>query len=100
MWKKILGLQFPTFAVGTSPLDSKGRIEGVAWDEPITIGAVLCRPGDLIFGDRDGVVVIPSEISPVILPAALAKVSGENTVRQELAEGRPVSEVFARHGIL
>ena len=98
--EKILELGFATFSTGASPLDSKGRIDGVAWDKPITIGGVACKPGDLIFGDRDGVVVIPFDVAGAVLDAALEKVSGENVVREELAAGRAVSEVFAKYGIL
>jgi regulator of RNase E activity RraA len=98
--EKILALGFPTFAAGTSPLDSKGRIDGSSWDEPVKIGNVGCKPGDFVYGDSDGVVVIPFEIAPAVLEAALAKVSGENMVRAELAAGRPVSEVFKTYGIL
>lgn len=86
--------------MAASPLDSKGRIDGVAWDEPVKIGPVQCRPGDFVFGDRDGLVVIPFDIAPQTLEAALNKVRGENKVREELAAGRPVSEVFAKYGIL
>lgn len=98
--EKILELGFVTFAAGTSPLDSKGRMDGVTWDEPVKIGRVFCRPGDFVFGDRDGVVVIPHDVAAAALSAALNKVSGENTVREELAAGRSVSEVFAKYGIL
>lgn len=98
--EKILALDFPTFCVGRSPLDSKGRIDGVARDEPIRIGAVDLETGDLLFGDRDGVVVVPRAIAEQALAAALAKVSGENTVRDELRGGRSVREVFAEFGIL
>lgn len=97
---KILELGFPTFAVGASPLDSKGRIDATEWDRPIHIGNVAIRPGDLLFGDRDGVVVIPHETAGAVLAAALEKVHGENTVRAELLAGQSVADVFARHGIL
>jgi regulator of RNase E activity RraA len=98
--ERILALGFPTFCRGTTPLDSKGRVDGQAMDVPITIGAVTCRPGDLLCGDRDGVVVIPVEAADAALEAALAKVAGENRVRDELAAGASVREVFAKYGIL
>lgn len=98
--EKILAINFPTFALGTSPLDSKGRIDGVARDVPVTIGDCPCVPGDLIFGDRDGIVVIPAGVAGEVLARAKAKIEGETTVRQELAAGKSVREVFARYGIL
>lgn len=98
--EKILSVDFPTFAMGTSPLDSKGRIDGVARDVPVVIGETRCTPGDLIFGDRDGVVVIPAAVAEETLAAAKAKITGESQVRQELAAGKSVQEVFAKYGIL
>jgi regulator of RNase E activity RraA len=53
-----------------------------------------------VLGDCDGVVIIPQDIAAHVIAAAKEKVSGENTVRDELAAGVPVSEVFRKHGIL
>ena len=52
---KILGMDFPVFAAGFSPLDSKGRLDGVQHGVPIRIGKCVIRPGDFVFGDMDGV---------------------------------------------
>ena len=56
--------------------------------------------GDCLIGDEDGVVIIPSGAVDETLKLALEKVNGENTVRDELAAGVPVAEVFKKHGIL
>lgn len=93
-------LDFPVFGIGASPADSKGRLDVVALREPILLDRVLTKHGDYILGDRDGVVIIPQEISAQVIAAAKEKVAGENTVRDELAAGVPVSEVFRKHGIL
>ncbi len=93
-------LDFPVFGIGASPADSKGRIDITAIREPIVIDGVATKQGDYILGDYDGVVIIPQEIAAEIIAAAKEKVSGENTVREELAAGVPVAEVFAKHGIL
>jgi len=93
-------LDFPVFGIGSAPADSKGRLDVVALNEPIMIGNVAIRPGDLILGDMDGVVVIPQDVSEEVIAEAWKKVSGENTVRDELAAGVPVAEAFRRHGIL
>jgi regulator of RNase E activity RraA len=97
---RILAMDFPVFAAGFSPLDSRGRIDGVTHGQPIRIGSCVVRPGDLIFGDVDGLVVVPRELAETALARALEKVSGENTVRAELARGRSAREVFAEYGIL
>ncbi|MCS7168573.1 MAG: RraA family protein [Gemmatales bacterium] len=98
--EKILRLDFPVFAAGCTPLDSKGRLEGLFINGPILIGDCMIDPGDIVFGDFDGVVVIPAELAAPALQWALAKVAGENQVRDELAAGKSVRQTFARYGIL
>ncbi len=98
--EKILALDFPVFATGMSPLDSKGRLEGLHHDQPIKIGECLVHPGDWVFADFDGVVVVPAVMADRVFTKALEKVTGENRVREELAAGKSVRETFAKYGIL
>ncbi len=93
-------MDFPVFAIGTTPADSKGRIDVTAIGEPITIDGVKIKNGDYILGDADGVVIIPAEALEETLRLAQKKAAGENTVRDDLANGMPVTEAFAKHGIL
>ena len=93
-------MRFPVFAGGIGPLDSKGRGIVMAIDVPVECAGVLLNPGDWIFGDVDGVVVIPADLGEETVRLALRKVQDENTVRKELAAGEPLANVFARHGIL
>jgi regulator of RNase E activity RraA len=72
----------------------------VSIGEPIHIDGVAAEVGDYIIGDVDGLAVIPREIAPDTIRLAKEKVSGEGRVRAELARGRPIGEVFRRHGIL
>jgi regulator of RNase E activity RraA len=97
---RILAMDFPVFAAGFSPLDSKGRLDAICYDQPVRVGDCVVRPDDWVFGDIDGVVVVPAELAGQALQRALAKASGENRVREELAKGRSVREVFAEYGIL
>jgi regulator of RNase E activity RraA len=97
---RILAMDFPVFAAGFSPLDSKGRLDGVSHGEPVRVGDCVVHPGDWVFGDIDGVVVVPAALAERALPLALEKVTGENRVRAEVARGRSVREVFDEHGIL
>jgi regulator of RNase E activity RraA len=97
---RIVAMDFPVFAAGRSPLDSRGRIDGISHGQPIRIGVCVVRPGDWVFGDTDGIVVVPAELGDQAFPRALEKVTGENKVREELARGRNVGEVFAEYGIL
>lgn len=93
-------MRFPVFSGAIGPLDSKGRGEVKAIDVPVECGGVPVAPGDWIFGDVDGVVVIPEKLCGQTIELALKKASAENTVRAELAAGEPLATVFARHGIL
>lgn len=97
---KILAIDFPVFASGFSPLDSKGRLDGISHGEPIRIGDCIIHAGDYVFGDIDGVVVIESQLAQEAFAKALEKVQGENLVRAELARGRGAREVFEQYGIL
>lgn len=98
--RAIRSLRFPVFAGGIGPLDTKGRGKVVAIDVPIECGGVAVRSGDLVFGDADGVVVIPREVEGEILRAAFEKVAGEDRTRAALERGEKLADVFARHGIL
>ncbi len=59
---KIVEMNFPVYYAGIRPLDSKGRGLVVDYDVPVECGEVLVTPGDLIFADFDGVVVIPKTL--------------------------------------
>src|SRR5689334_13027751 len=82
---RILAMDFPVFAAGFSPLDSKGRLDGICHGVPVRIGSCLVHPGDWVIGDIDGVVVVPAALAETAIVRALEKVSGENRVREELA---------------
>jgi regulator of RNase E activity RraA len=91
---------FPVFHGGIGPLDSKGRGKMVERDVPVMCAGVLVRPGDYVFGDADGVVVVPQDAAEEAFSTALAKVEAETTTRSELAAGEKLADVFRRHGIL
>jgi 4-hydroxy-4-methyl-2-oxoglutarate aldolase len=98
--KMIRTLQFPVFHGGIGPLDSKGRGEVCAIDVPIECAGVTVNPGDLVFGDADGVLVVPQPIVKQALKLAQDKVEGEDRTREELQAGAKLAEVFARYGVL
>jgi regulator of RNase E activity RraA len=97
---RIRAMGFPVFAAGFSPLDSKGRLDCISHGRAIRVGRSIVRPGDWILGDADGLVVVPVELAEEAFKRALAKAQGENRVRDELARGRSLREVFAEYGIL
>ena len=98
--KAVRKMQFPVFHGGIAPLDSKGRGKIMALDVPIECAGVLVAPGDLIFGDADGVVVVPRGAEAEVLRLAFDRIKGERKTLAELQRGDSLGEVFARHGIL
>jgi regulator of RNase E activity RraA len=66
----------------------------------VVCAGVLVHSGDYIFGDADGVVVIPQMAADEAFSTALSKVEAETTTRDELAAGAKFADVFRRHGIL
>ncbi len=98
--RKIMALGFPVFYAGIRPLDSMGRGRVMAIDVPIRCGEVLVHPGDLVFADFDGVVVVPRDVEDKVLELAADKVGRENASRRELMEGRLLREVYAKYGVL
>ena len=98
--KQIIEMQFPVFMTGISPVDSSGRGDVIAYNVPIECGGVKVNPGDIVFGDYDGVVVIPQKVENKVIEAALEKVSGENRTRDELLKGSTLKAVYDKYGIL
>ncbi|MBD2843691.1 RraA family protein [Paenibacillus sp. IB182496] len=98
--KHILALDFPVFATGTKPVDSQGRGMVIDYDIPVRCGGVLVHPGDVVFGDRDGVVVIPSALVAEVVEIALDKATRENHTRRELLEGSTLRQVYDKYGVL
>jgi len=98
--KQIRELGFPVFHGGIAPLDSRGRGEVAAIDVPVRIGQVRIEPGDLIFGDADGAVVIPQRLEEQVLQAAFTKLNGEDRTLAALAAGEKLGDVFRRFGVL
>lgn len=97
---QLIRMQFPVFATGIRPTDSLGRIDVVDYRVPVQCGDVLVNPGDIVFADYDGVVVLPSEDWREAVELALEKVRGENMVREELRKGMKLRDAFTKYGIL
>jgi len=98
--RHIRAMKFPVFHGGIGPLDSKGRCRMIEMDRPVECGGVRVCAGDAVFGDVDGVIVIPQAVANDAFARALDKISRENRTRDELRAGRLLSEVFAKYGVL
>ena len=97
---KIQELGFPVFAAGIKPVDSKGRGIVIDYNVPVECGGVTVNPGDIIFADYDGVVVIPYAASEEVLRLATQKVQLENHTRAELEQGAYLRDVYEKYGVL
>ncbi len=97
---RILEMGFPLFCTGFRPVDSSSRSIVVDYDCPVLCGGVMVYPGDVIFADIDGVVVIPQDRLEETVQAALEKVQAENSSRQMLEEGYLLRDVYDRFGVL
>ncbi|MDX6631438.1 MAG: 4-hydroxy-4-methyl-2-oxoglutarate aldolase [Gaiellales bacterium] len=96
----LIEMRYPTFVAGALAYDSLGRIDVDGVGVPIECAGVTVHPGDLVIGDDDGVAIIPRALADEVIALAEEKVSGENLVRDRLAEGMPVAEAFRTYGIL
>ena len=98
--RRIRELGFPLFHGGIGPLATKGRAEMMAADEPVEVAGARVEPGDFIFGDVDGVVIVPQKIAAEAVKLALEKIEAEDSTRDELLAGASLRSVFERHGVL
>jgi 4-hydroxy-4-methyl-2-oxoglutarate aldolase len=96
----IVDIPFPVFVAGYTPADSKGRLDTIAIRVPIEAGGVLVHDGDLVVGDVDGCLAVPQAVEGEVIERAIAKVEGEDEVREVLRAGASISKVFKDYGIL
>jgi regulator of RNase E activity RraA len=96
----ITEMKFPTFAAGVKVVDSAGRSEVIEHGKSVVCGDVFVKTGDIVFGDADGVVVIPKVLEARVIPLALKKAGRENATRNELLAGMSLREVYDKHHTL
>ena len=102
-WRDTRGINrigFPTFGYGSYAQDQGPRGKVIDFRTPLELGGVRVEPGDVVFGDRDGVCVIPRQAEEEAFRRALEKVRGEQLVRQALENGESASAAFERFGIM
>jgi regulator of RNase E activity RraA len=93
-------LGFAVFATGIKPVDSIGRGVVIDYNVPVLCGGIVVTPGDLVFADYDGVVVIPVGVVDQVIELALRKVTKENHSRTALKNGAYLRDVYAKYGVL
>ena len=66
----------------------------------VVVGGIRVRPGDVVFADFDGVVIIPAEIFDRVVELSFEKREKESHTKRELLEGKLLAEVYAKYGVL
>jgi regulator of RNase E activity RraA len=98
--RPILELGFPVFSFGPYGQDSAPRYKVVDYRVPVEIGAACVNPGDILFGDIDGVCVVPTHAATEVFTKALEKARGEKLVRKALEAGGSAVDAFNQFGIM
>ncbi len=97
---QVLSQDWPVFSRGCYAQDSSVRTQVVDYRCHIEVGGVSVDPGDFVFGDRDGIIIIPQVLIPEVTEKALEKARGEKKVRKAIENGMSATEAFRVFGIL
>lgn len=97
---KVLEQNWPVFSRGRFAQDSSVRTAVADYRCAIDLQGVWIEPGDLVFGDLDGVVVVPRTLEAAVITGALAKARSEKVVRQAIEDGMSATAAFKKFGIL
>lgn len=97
---KVMEQDWPVFSRGHYAQDSSVRTQVADYRCTIQVGDVWVQPGDLMFGDMDGVLVIPKKYETEVVERALKKAKSEQLVRREIENGMSSTEAFSKFGIL
>lgn len=97
---EILRLNFPTFSMGSYAQDQGPRGKVLDYRVPIEFNGIKVRPNDIVYGDLDGVIIVPQEAVEEAFSRAIEKARGEQLVKKALEEGMGTVEAFAKFGIM
>ncbi|MCP4974928.1 MAG: RraA family protein [Maribacter sp.] len=98
--KEILNLDYPTFSFGGYAQDQGPRGKVIDYRVPIEIEGIRINPGDIIYGDVDGVLIVPKEAVKGAFTGAIEKARGEQLVKKALQAGMSTVEAFDKFGIM
>lgn len=96
--KQVLAQDFPVFYRYRTSNGSLGRCKIVAYQTPIRIGSVIIKPGDIVMGDIDGVVVVPRRLAVVVLARAEEIHRTEKDIKRWITGGQKASDVVKAGG--
>ena len=97
---EIEALGFNVFCRGIYAQDQGPRGQVIDFRTAIEIEGVRVAPGDLLFGDREGVLVIPRAVEQETIDLALEKVRTENQVAEAIRAGMSSCEAFQKFGVM
>jgi 4-hydroxy-4-methyl-2-oxoglutarate aldolase len=97
---RVLEQNWPVFSRGCFAQDAAVRSRVIDFRCTVEIEGVRIAPGDLVFGDIDGVLIVPREVETDVLERALEKARGEKLVRKAIEDGMSSTEAFRQFGIL
>ncbi len=95
----ILAMGFPTFSWGSYAQDQGPRGQVADFRVPIEMNGVRVNCGDVVFGDFDGVCVVPRAMEQAVFMLAFEKARKEKTAKRDLEAGLSAVDVFSKHGI-
>lgn len=96
----INAMNYPVFAQFKCAASSIGRWDIKEYQVPVRIGDTVIHPGDFVFGDIDGVVIVPEELTLDVLSAAEDVYRREKGMREELRSGVSIKDAYAKYGSL
>lgn len=97
---EVLKLNFPTFSYGGYAQDQGPRGKVIDYRVPIEIQGTRINPGDIIYGDRDGVLVVPKAAETEAFMGAIEKARGEQLVKKALENGMSTVDAYNKYGIM
>ena len=97
---EVLELGLPVFSLGGYAQDQGPRGKVVDYRVPVEIRGIRVRPGDIVFGDQDGVLIIPREAENEAISLALEKADTESSVRKAIKNGMSTVEAFKTFGVM
>ena len=97
---RLLTHDWPIFSRGAYAQDASVRSVVIEYRTKIDVEGVEVGPGDLVVGDLDGVLVIPSDVEEEVVQSAVEKMRAEDVVRESIENGMSSSQAFAKYGVL
>jgi regulator of RNase E activity RraA len=97
---EILKMDFPVFSMGGYAQDQGPRGKVIDYGSSIEFGGIRIHPGDIVYGDRDGVVIVPQQDTEEVFARAIEKARGEKLVKKALENGMSTVDAFEKFGIM